>query len=358
MKINRHGENKTIISNPYGTHKFFAWPSVVRLQNGKIAVGASGFRLSHVCPFGKSVLSFSEDNGETYTAPAPIIDTPLDDRDAGLCTFGESGLIITSFNNTRPAQRLVMNNCSTYDYRDAYLGMITDEIEEKYFGATFRISYDCGVTFGELHMSPITSPHGPIELKNGKILWVGHPQTDSAHPIEDKRIRAYELNLDGSMEYLGVIDDVYVDGKKRVPYEPHTVELESGRLLCIFRIEPHMTMFSTYSDDGGKTWSEPVRLLDDNGGAPPHILKHSSGALVCLYGRRSAPIGIRAMFSYDDGETWDKDHVVCPLEGSPDIGYPASIELENGEILTVFYAPCKENGAAVIMQQKWSFEKD
>ena len=61
---------------------------------------ASGFRLRHLCPFGKAVIAYSEDAGETYTQPAPVIDTVLDDRDSGIVPFGEKQVIVTSFNNT------------------------------------------------------------------------------------------------------------------------------------------------------------------------------------------------------------------------------------------------------------------
>ena len=47
----------------------------------------------------------SVDDGESFTAPVPVIDTCLDDRDVGLCKFGENGVIVTSFNNTRRMQR-------------------------------------------------------------------------------------------------------------------------------------------------------------------------------------------------------------------------------------------------------------
>ena len=89
MKIIRIGEPKIIMNNPYSLHNYFGWPTVARLQNGKLAVVASGFRLEHVCPFGKAVISYSEDEGEHYTAPAPVIDTVLDDRDGGILAFGE-----------------------------------------------------------------------------------------------------------------------------------------------------------------------------------------------------------------------------------------------------------------------------
>ena len=100
MEIKIIGKPKIIMSNRGSKHNYFGWPTVAKLQDGKIAVGASGFRLEHVCPFGKAVISYSYDNGETYTSPAPIIDTPLDDRDGGILAFGEKNVIVTSFNNT------------------------------------------------------------------------------------------------------------------------------------------------------------------------------------------------------------------------------------------------------------------
>ena len=99
MKIKKIGGVQTVMSNPDSHHGYFAWPTVAKLQNGRICVGASGYRVEHICPFGKGVLAFSDDNGETYSKPVPVFDTVLDDRDVGLTVFGKSGLIATSFKN-------------------------------------------------------------------------------------------------------------------------------------------------------------------------------------------------------------------------------------------------------------------
>ena len=58
-------------------------------------------------------------------------------------------------------------------YVQSYIDTITPEDEEKYLGALFRISNDCGLTFGKIHHSPITSPHGPVQLKDGTVMWAG-----------------------------------------------------------------------------------------------------------------------------------------------------------------------------------------
>ena len=65
---------KIIMRNPNSHHNYFGWPTVARLQNGKIAVVASGFRRRHVCPFGKTVISFSEDGGITWSEPKRAFD--------------------------------------------------------------------------------------------------------------------------------------------------------------------------------------------------------------------------------------------------------------------------------------------
>ena len=357
MKIITIGEPQIVMSNPMSKHKYFGWPSIAKLQNGKIAVVASGFRRRHVCPFGKAVISYSEDEGKTYTFPAPVIDTVLDDRDAGVVPFGESGVIVTSFNNTVSFQR---RSRSPYD--NAYLDTITPEEEAEALGSTFRMSNDCGVTFGPLFKSPVTSPHGPLELQDGTILWIGRTfSADNKHRPGYDGILAYRILPDGSMEYVGRIPNIMIGDVEPLPCEPHSIQLPSGKILTHIRVQtsgadPIFTTYQSESDDGGKTWTTPVALLDRTGGAPAHLIRHSSGMLISAYGYRNAPYGIRAMFSTDDGKTWDTGYDIYVNGISNDLGYPATIELSDGSLLTVFYAKTSEESPAIIMQQRWTFE--
>lgn len=366
MKIKLLGEPKVVMSNFGSNHNYFAWPTVARLQNGKLAVAASGFRLSHICPFGKTVLCYSENEGESYTAPAPIIDTVLDDRDGGVMTFGKSGVIVTSFNNTVSFQREQRRPDGDIQlpYRNAYLDMVTEKEEKAVLGATFKISNDCGVTFGELHKSPVTSPHGPVELSDGSILWVGRTFSRTNKVMQDDKIKAYTLNpKDGSMEYAGEIENICVDSIRPLSCEPHTIQLADGRLICHIRVQsysPQRKMFTVYqseSSDLGKTWTKPCQILEDTEGSPPHLYMHSSGTLICTYGNRNAPFGIKVMFSKDSGSTWDKGYDLYVNGVSEDLGYPSTAELADGSMLTVFYAHRKENEPAVILQQRWKLEE-
>ncbi len=363
------------MSNPCGKESYFAWPSAVRLQNGKIAVTASGYRYEHVCPFGKAVISYSEDEGNSFTIPAPVINTPLDDRDCGITTFGKSGVIVTSFNNALSFQRLHNRNnrqnpeqSKLGAFVEAYLDIVTPEEEKEYLGSTFRISTDGGVTFGPIHKSPITSPHGPVQLKDGTILWVGRVfssnDTFSAQPTG---VQAYRLDPnDGRMEYLSTIEPVTVDGISADSCEPHTIELADGTLLCHIRVQKYLpdpsqnifTIYQSESTDGGRSWSKPHALLDRLGGSPAHLFMHSSGILLSTYGYRCAPYGVKVMFSKDLGKTWDTGHELYVNGVNDDLGYPCTVELDGGDLLTVFYAHQSKEEPAIIMGQKWRIEDE
>lgn len=353
MKIRIVEEVKTICSNPYGIHNYFGWPSVARLGDGSLATVASGFRLAHICPFGKVVMVRSYDEGKSWGAPEVVMDTPLDDRDGGICTFGDNGVMITSFNNSVEFQR-------GYQKQNDYVRAYLDEVEKRdgwkrYLGSTLSISHDGGRTFGSPVIVPISSPHGPCELSDGAVLYVGrlfHDVGSISH------IECHTVSSDGSTEFRSRIEDV---SGELLSCEPHAVQLPSGRIVVHIRVQDKnnkvFTVYQSISDDMGYTFSRPVQLLSNKGGSPAHLLVHSGGALLSVYGYREQPFGIRAMVSYDNGESWDTDNVLLDAEPSPDLGYPCSVELRDGNILTVFYSREGKNGASVIKQVVWSFEK-
>ena len=366
MKILKIGEPKVIMTPPTGKHDYFAWPTVARLKNGRIAAVASGFRLRHICPFGTTVISYSENEGETYTLPAPVIDTVLDDRDGGITPFGESGVIVASFNNTVDFQRnnsdptrgtasykKTGNAKSAYDL--AYLDLVSPEEEKEALGSTFRISFDNGVTFGEIYKSPISSPHGPTELSDGTILWVGRTFNS---PVD--RIEAHTMDpSNGKMTFVGAIDSVFDDdGARFISCEPHTIELPNGDLITHIRIQrvgenPCFTIYQSVSSDKGKTWSSPEPILSRLGGSPPHLMISSDGTVICTYGYREEPYGIKAIFSRDNGKTWENEVDIDVNGVSGDIGYPSTVELSDGSFITVYYAHKTKSDSAAIMQQKW-----
>ncbi len=123
--------------------------------------------------------------------------------------------------------------------------------------------------------------------------------------------------------------------------ENHVLELSPGRLLVVFRTE-FGYLHQSNSEDGGHTWSDlkPMPVW----GCPPHLIGLSSGPILCVYGHRRDPYGIRGVVSYDDGQTWDHENIITIYEFDQpwDIGYPVSLEVTPGHILTAYYCNRKQ----------------
>jgi hypothetical protein len=217
------------------------------------------------------------------------------------------------------------------------------------------VSSDGGKTFGDIKMLPISSPHGPCVLPDGKILYVGrlfHDSNSVSH------IECHVIDAEGNSEFRSRIEDLSPD---LLSCEPHAIALPDGKIVVHIRVQNEsntvFTIYQSLSTDNGYTFSKPQKLLSDKGGSPAHLLKHSSGKLISVYGHRERPYGIKAMFSDDDGESWDIDNIIIGDEPCADLGYPCSVELSNGDILTVLYAREPGEEYSVIRQVIWNFEK-
>jgi hypothetical protein len=107
------------------------------------------------------------------------------------------------------------------------------------------------------------------------------------------------------------------------------------------------------SQDGGHTWSEPRELPIL--GKPPHLITLRDGRVLVTYGYRHEPFGQRACLSRDGGRTWDYDREIVLLDDAPsgDLGYPASVELDDGSILTVYYQQEKADEKTCLMATHW-----
>jgi hypothetical protein len=126
------------------------------------------------------------------------------------------------------------------------------------------------------------------------------------------------------------------DLERRIEFsEPAMVLLPSGRLLAMMRSEGYLNQ--AFSTDGGWIWQGLKRT--PMWGFPPHLLVLADGRVLCTYGYRREPFGVRAVLSSDEGESWDWDNEII-IRGDGlhrDLGYPASIQRRDGSILSVYY---------------------
>ncbi|MDD4540295.1 MAG: sialidase family protein, partial [Lentisphaeria bacterium] len=69
VSIIRHG---IVCSLPQEKFGYFGWPSVTRQDDGTLCAVASGLRFQHVCPWGRTTICKSRDNGKTWTYPQVV----------------------------------------------------------------------------------------------------------------------------------------------------------------------------------------------------------------------------------------------------------------------------------------------
>ena len=132
--------------------------------------------------------------------------------------------------------------------------------------------------------------------------------------------------------------------------ETAMVEVDTGTILAHQRIEnAPQYLVERWSHDGGLTWTEPLRT--DIWGYPAHLLKLRDGRILCAYGYRRDPGGVRAVLSADGGYTWNTENVIVLRDDggystslregnsgwASDLGYPISVQLEDESILTAYY---------------------
>jgi hypothetical protein len=76
---------------------YHGWPTVARRRNGQLLLVCSGGRALHVCPFGRVELMRSDDDGQTWGWPCVLLDTEIDDRDAGVLETAKGTILVTTF---------------------------------------------------------------------------------------------------------------------------------------------------------------------------------------------------------------------------------------------------------------------
>ena len=79
------------------TGKYLGWPTVAKLPSGELLVVFSGGREEHVCPYGKTEMVRSADDGETWSPPETVNDSLIDDRDAGIVAMRSGTLVVSWF---------------------------------------------------------------------------------------------------------------------------------------------------------------------------------------------------------------------------------------------------------------------
>jgi sialidase-1 len=355
-------ETKVISQQPEFYH---GWSTAARRANGELWVSWSGGREAHVCPFGQVHAMTSRDDGKTWTWPRVLLDGAIDDRDSGALETAKGTLLVTTF--TSLAYESYLEKQAAFSelkpkgwetkamppeqlakWNAAHHRLSADERKAE-LGEWLIRSTDGGLTWSKRLPTVVNSPHGPIQLKDGRLLYVGKQLWTA-----EKKVGVAESKDDGlTWQWLAEIPTRPGDDATKSYHELHAVEANDGTIIAQIRnhnpVDTGGTL-QTESKDGGKTWTVPHAVTF---GLPSHLLRLRDGRLLMTYGHRRTPFGNQARISKDHGATWSEPVILSGDGKGGDLGYPSTVELADGTLLTIWYESMKETKLAVLRQAKW-----
>ncbi len=124
---------------------------------------------------------------------------------------------------------------------------------------------------------------------------------------------------------------------------PATVTLEGGSYLSMIRRggvfdgAKRWWLEAFVSPDDGRSWYMLDEPNIDNAGNPATLTRLQDRRIVMVYGWRTAPYGIRARVSSDEGQTWSPEFILRDDGRSWDLGYPRTIQRADGNLITAYY---------------------
>ncbi len=209
-----------------------------------------------------------------------------------------------------------------------------------------QISQDRGRTWGHLAMLPYGKNSAPLfTFVGARPTYVVRPdgvlllittidytgfESHAAHPF-------VLASSDGGVSWE-MLSEVNMTPSFPMGIMGYPMLCEDGTILLAVRREYTMSGAFTQvyaSEDGGHSWGLRSRVND--WGSPADLNLLPDGRIVCTYGYRIAPFGIRARISDDQGRTWGREIILRDDGGSNDLGYPRSVVRKDGAIVTTYY---------------------
>ena len=299
------------------------FPVALRLRDGRIAVVLRG-GAPHVGVGGRLDIVYSSDEGRTWTKPAVVVDSPVDDRNPALGQAAD-GTLVVGFWRT-----------ATYDDQGRY-----DPKLKKPTSTWVTRSADGGKTWSEpaaIDVSDIGygSPYGKIlTLPDGAMLMAvygGPPRRPGAKAPDQDNSYLYRSTDHGKTwkRYARPGPDRF--------NETGLVRLPGGKILAAMRTQKGGEVWLAESRDDGKTWGEPRKVTPARV-HPADLTLLPDGRVLLVTGYRVGPYGVRGIVGDQEGNfEWGKRFVLVNDATNVDCGYPSGVALKDGRVLTVYYA--------------------
>ena len=297
---------------PQGNYK----AGMAQLPDGNIIVAACREDLDAPPSYNIHVYQ-SADNGESWKE---IGKTPLKGKEPCLAALPNGTLVMTAQD-------------------------ITSQLKHDYRVHVYR-STDGGCTWEKSHLAGIDYPKSIVVEPDGSLLliralapgWPGWHKGMTPNPN-------LQLCRSGDGGKTWTFSEGLVDWDQTMFSEVSAVRLKDGRLLVALRRqmpgtseEAFQDIMLTESNDDGKTWCKPWRMIR-TAEVHAHLIQLADGRLLATYSNYHVPWGIFAIVSNDNGKTWDLDRPYqLALSAGHSVGWAVPLQLADGSILTAYAA--------------------
>ena len=302
-----------------------AWPNLTLLQDGSILASLFN-KPSHGEVAGEVECWVSSDSGKTWARRGvPIWHQPNTNRmnhAVGLANNGDLLAMISGWSDLPMAGQASQH---PGPFRAAVLDPVVCRSRD--VGRTWTTDFkslparcpDDGVTIpfgdivpgadGELRVA-VYSAKGIVGLKPGsELVFVYRSHDDGLTWSDPVSLSAPHHRNETAILHLG---------------RGHWIAAARYHNLALFR-----------SEDDSQSWNFQA-LVTGKSEFPGHLIRLRDGRILLTHGNRTEDRGVDARFSADEGVTWSQSRRVMDFQG--DGGYPSSVQLADGQILTAYYA--------------------
>ncbi len=307
------------------------WPNLTKLPSGELAAAVYNHP-SHGYGSNSDVeLWVSADDGRSWAYRSHVSNHP-DNPNAirmnhavGLNSDGEIVAIVSGYQQGQKLPFLPLQCCISRDHGATWDRHILD-IDYVPFGDIFPLpdgTLICSM-YARVSQNPKRRKCSVFYSKDGGQSW-------------------------GNEAYLADTSETHIIRTT------NGVLLAAGRTSCIDSMDralPHGSGQLLFrSEDDGKSWSAG-KPLSPQGQENAHLLELKDGRILCSFTSRIPGLfGVVLRMSEDKGTSWSYPVVLVSMPGrdwhKTDCGYPSSVQLDDGTIVTAYYfGPKKPEWAA------------
>ena len=312
------------------------WPVILKLPNGHLGVVTRDGAF-HGGERGRLVFVTSPDGGESWSHATVIAADGPDNRNPAFGVAADGTLLALFIK----ADRYIDGNWSPEKDRGGYTPTWMSRSNDN--GATWgeaevvdgqgREQWSYAGRTGPDDHHRYSSPFGKmLTLPDGTIL-MGYAIGTTEQPRQAGAAFLIR-SRDGGRTWVDCVTLAEGYGESALCH------LGGDRFLVMLRstTQGSTGLWQIDSEDGGYTWTEPRQITGDME-HPGDVIRLQDGRLLLTYGRRRPPMGILGMVSRDDGKTWhERRKLLLVGDSGDDQGYPSSIQLDDGTIVTVYYS--------------------